>query len=63
MLHKWEAKYLRVDANSAFTTICNPSQLFESLNVPDNMRDTAPEQLADIDDFKTLRRSPNKARI
>ena len=23
LLHEWEAKYKRVDANSAFTTICN----------------------------------------
>lgn len=57
LLHKWEAKYQRVDANSAFTTICNQPNYLSPLNVPDNMRDTALEQLADIDDFKTLCRS------
>lgn len=57
LLHKWEAKYQRVDANSAFTTICNQPNYLSPLNVPDSMRDTALEQLADIDDFKTLRRS------
>ena len=40
-----------------------PSQLFESPNVTDNMRDNAPEQLADIDDFKTLRRSLTKRKF
>ena len=60
LLHKWEAKYQRVDANSAFTTICNQPNYLSPLNVPDNMRDTALEQLADIDDFKTLRRSLTK---
>ena len=63
LLHKWEAKYQRVDANSAFTTICNQPNYLSPLNVPDNMRDTALEQLADIDDFKTLRRSLTKRRI
>lgn len=57
LLHDWEAKYERVDANSAFTTICNQPNYLSPLNVPDSMRDTALEQLADIDDFKTLRRS------
>ena len=60
LLHKWEAKYQRVDANSAFTTICNQPNYLSPLNVPDSMRDTALEQLADIDDFKTLRRSLTK---
>lgn len=63
LLHEWEAKYKRVDANSAFTTICNQPNYLSPLNVPDNMRDTALEQLAEIDDFKTLRRSLAKRKF
>ena len=63
LLHEWEAKYKRVDTNSAFTTICNQPNYLSPLNVPDNMRDTALEQLAEIDDFKTLRRSLAKRKF
>lgn len=57
LLFSWQDKYSQVDATSAFTTICNQPDYLSPLNVPDNMRDTALEQLSDIDDFKTLCRS------
>ena len=60
LLHQWEKKYSRVDANSAFTTICNQPNYLSPLNVPDNMRDSALEQLKGIEDFKTLSRSLSK---
>ena len=57
LLHEWENKYSRVDANSAFTTICNQPNYLSPLNVPDSMRDQAVQQLDGISDFKTLVRS------
>ena len=57
MLHQWENKYSRVDANNAFTTICNQPNYLSPLNVPDKLRDEALVQLQGIDDFNTLRRS------
>ena len=57
LLHEWENKYSRVDANSAFTTICNQPNYLSPLNVPDSMRDQAVQQLDGISDFKNLVRS------
>lgn len=57
LLHEWENKYSRVDANSAFTTICNNPNYLSPLNVPDEMRDIALQQLDGINDFKTLVKS------
>jgi len=57
LLHQWENKYSRVDANNAFTTICNQPNYLSPLNVPDKLRDEALVQLQGIDDFNTLRRS------
>jgi hypothetical protein len=57
LLHEWQDKYERVDANSAFTTICNQPDYLSPLNVPDEMRDIALNQLQGIDDFKNLSKS------
>jgi len=57
LLFSWADKYSNVDATSAFTTICNQPDYLSPLNVPDSMRDTALQQLDQIDDFKALCRS------
>jgi radical SAM protein with 4Fe4S-binding SPASM domain len=60
LLHEWQDKYSRVDANSAFTTICNKPAYLSPLNVPDELRDVAVERLRDIPDFKKLVSSMEK---
>lgn len=54
LLHSWQDKYSRVDANSAFTTICNKPAYLSPLNIPDELRDMAVERLRNIPDFKKL---------
>lgn len=53
-LYSWADKYDKVDADSAFTTICNQPNYLSPLNVPDKLRDIALEQLDGISDFKKL---------
>ena len=53
-LHELEDKYNRVDANSAFTTICNKPAYLSPLNLPDDLRDKAIENLSLFSDFDNL---------
>jgi hypothetical protein len=53
-LHDLEDRYNRVDANSAFTTICNKPAYLSPLNLPDDLRDLAIENLSLFSDFDNL---------
>ena len=53
-LHKLEDKYSRVSANSSFTTICNKPAYLSPLNLPDDLRDYAIENLSLFSDFDKL---------
>jgi hypothetical protein len=53
-LNELEDKYNRVSANSSFTTICNKPAYLSPLNIPDDLRDKAIENLSLISDFDKL---------
>ena len=53
-LHKLEDKYTRVSANSSFTTICNKPAYLSPLNLPNDLRDKAIENLSLFSDFNKL---------
>lgn len=60
LLHSWANKYDNISAEKAFTTICNQPDYLSPLNVPNELRDLALNDLDSIDDFRVLCKSLRK---